>query len=43
VLGPKITEVSADELKNELKAVIMNHNDEQFDERLKLIRKEWRW
>jgi MoaA/NifB/PqqE/SkfB family radical SAM enzyme len=23
----------------EIKAVIMNHNDEQFDERLKLIRK----
>jgi superfamily II DNA or RNA helicase len=46
VLGPKITEVSADELKKkgiitpmEIKAVIMNHNDEQFDERLKLIRK----
>jgi superfamily II DNA or RNA helicase len=46
VLGPKITEVSADELKKkgiitpmEIRAVIMNHNDEQFDERLKLIRK----
>ena len=46
VLGPKITEVSADELKKkgiitpmEIKAVIMNHNDLEFDERLKLIRK----
>lgn len=46
VLGPKITEVSADELKNkgiitpmEVKAVIMNHNDLEFGERLKQIRK----
>jgi superfamily II DNA or RNA helicase len=46
VLGPKITEVSADELKKkgiitpmEIKAVIMNHNDLEFHERLKLIRK----
>jgi superfamily II DNA or RNA helicase len=46
VLGPKITEVSADELKKkgiitpmEIRAVIMNHNDPEFSERLKLIRK----
>jgi len=46
VLGPKITEVSADELKKkgiitpmEVKAVIMNHNDLEFHDRLKLIRK----
>lgn len=46
VLGPKITEVSADELKKkgiitpmDIKAVIMNHNDLEFHERLKLIRK----
>ena len=46
VLGPKITEVSADELKKkgiitpmEVKAVIMNHNDLEFAERLKMIRK----
>ena len=46
VLGPKITEVSAVELKEkgiitpmEIKAVIMNHNDYEFDERIKLIKK----
>lgn len=46
VLGPKITEVSADELKKkgiitpmDIKAVIMNHNDLEFAERLKMIRK----
>ena len=46
VLGPKITEVSAVELKDkgiitpmEIKAVIMNHNDAEFDERIKLIKK----
>ena len=46
VLGPKITEVSADELKQkgiitpmDIKAVIMNHNDLEFAERLKMIRK----
>lgn len=46
VLGPKITEVSADELKNkgiitpmEIKAVIMNHNDIEFNDKLDLIRK----
>lgn len=46
VLGPKITEVSADELKKkgiisdmEIKAVVMNHNDLEFGERVKQIRK----
>lgn len=46
VLGPKITEVSADELRKkgiitpmDIKAVIMNHNDLEFGERLKQIRK----
>lgn len=46
VLGPKITEISATELKDkgiispmEIKAVIMNHNDDEFGERLKQIRK----
>ena len=46
VLGPKITEVSADELKKkgiitpmEIKAVLMNHEDSDFHERLKIIRK----
>lgn len=46
VLGPKITEVSADELKKkgiitpmEIKSVIINHNDSEFLERLKLIKK----
>jgi superfamily II DNA or RNA helicase len=46
VLGPKITEVSATELKDkgiitpmEIKSIIMNHEDSEFHERLKLIRK----
>ena len=46
VLGPKITEVSANELKEkgiitpmDIKAVIMNHNDREFDERMQLIKK----
>lgn len=46
VLGPKITEVSADELKKkgiitpmDIKAVVMNHNVPEFLERLKLVRK----
>ncbi len=46
LLGPKITEVSATELKEkgiitpmEIKAVIMNHQDEEFNDRIKQIRK----
>jgi superfamily II DNA or RNA helicase len=46
VLGPKITEVSADELKKkgiisdmEIKAVVMNHDDPEFGDRIKQIRK----
>jgi len=46
VLGPKITEVSADQLKKkgiitpmEIKAVIMNHGDKNFANRLNDIRK----
>lgn len=46
VLGPKITEVSADQLKKkgiitpmEIKAVIMNHNDKDFGDRLDGIRR----
>jgi superfamily II DNA or RNA helicase len=46
VLGPKITEVSANELKEkgiitpmEIRAVIMNHNDREFDERIQIIKK----
>ncbi len=46
VLGPKITEVSANELKEkgiitpmEIRAVIMNHNDKEFDERIQIIKK----
>lgn len=46
VLGPKITEVSADELKRkgiitpmDIKAVILNHNDSDINNRLKIIRK----
>lgn len=46
VLGPKITEVSANELKEkgiitpmEIKAVIMNHSDGEFNERIKLFKK----
>lgn len=45
-LGPKITEVSADELKKkgiitpmDIKAVIMNHDAPEFLDRLKLVRK----
>ena len=44
--GPKITEVSATELKEkgiitpmDIKVVIMNHNDKEFDERVGQIRK----
>lgn len=46
VLGPKITEVSATELKDkgiitpmEVKAVIINHEDIEFDDRMLVIRK----
>ena len=46
VLGPKITEVSANELKEkgiitpmDIKVVLMNHNDAEFNERMKQIRK----
>lgn len=46
VLGPKITEVSAHELKEkgiitpmDIKVVIMNHNDSQFGERMNLIKR----
>lgn len=46
VLGPKITEVSADELKKkgiispvEIKAVVMNHNDLEFSNRVQEIRR----
>lgn len=46
VLGPKITEVSAAELKEkgiiapvEIKAVVMNHNDKEFDDRVQQIRR----
>lgn len=46
VLGPKITEVSAHELKEkgiispmEIKVLIMNHNDKEFDERIGYIKK----
>ena len=46
VLGPKITEVSANELKEkgiitpmEIRAVLMNHNDKDFDERIQIIKK----
>lgn len=46
VLGPKILEVSADELKKkgiitpmEIKVVLMNHNDSELAEQLKLVRK----
>lgn len=46
VLGPKITEVSAHELKEkgiitpmEIKAVMMNHNDLEFADRMEQIRK----
>jgi superfamily II DNA or RNA helicase len=46
VLGPKITEVSADELKKkgiitpmDIKVILLNHNDHQFNSNLKLVRK----
>lgn len=46
VLGPKITEISATELKEkgiitpmDVRVVIMNHEDSDFNQRLKLIRK----
>ncbi len=46
VLGPKITEISATELKDkgiispvEIKAVVMNHDDISFGERMKQVRK----
>jgi superfamily II DNA or RNA helicase len=46
VLGPKITEVSANELKEkgiitpmDIKVVIMNHNDSEFAERINIIKK----
>ncbi len=46
VLGPKIAEVSASELKDkgiitpmEIKAVLMNHEDSEFNERVNLIKK----
>jgi superfamily II DNA or RNA helicase len=46
VLGPKITEVSANELKEkgiitpmEIRCVIMNHNDKEFDDRIQIIKK----
>lgn len=46
VLGPKITEVSATELKEkgiitpmDIKVVIMNHNDIEFDDRMTLVRR----
>jgi superfamily II DNA or RNA helicase len=46
VLGPKITEVSANELKEkgiitpmDIKVVVMNHNDLEFDTRVGQIRK----
>jgi superfamily II DNA or RNA helicase len=46
VLGPKITEVSAQELKEkgiitpmDIKVVVMNHNDLEFDDRVSQIRK----
>ena len=46
VLGPKIAEVSADELKKkgiitpmEIKAVVMNHEDPGFYEKVKYLRK----
>ena len=46
VLGPKITEVSADELKKkgiitpmEIRVLVLNHNDADYNERLKIVRK----
>jgi superfamily II DNA or RNA helicase len=45
-LGPKITEVSANELKEkgiitpmEIRAVLMNHGDKEFDDRIQIIKK----
>ena len=46
LLGPKITEVTADELKSkgiitpmDIKAIILNHNDKEFYDKVKIIRK----
>jgi superfamily II DNA or RNA helicase len=46
VIGPKITEISASELREkgiissmEIKSIIMNHNDTEFSDKLKIIRK----
>jgi superfamily II DNA or RNA helicase len=46
VLGPKITEVTANQLKEkgiitpmEIKALVMNHNDKDYEERLNYIKK----
>jgi superfamily II DNA or RNA helicase len=46
VLGPKITEVSANELKEkgiitpmEIRAVVMNHDDKEFSERIQIIKR----
>jgi superfamily II DNA or RNA helicase len=46
VLGPKITEVSADELRAkgiitpmDIKAVILNHNNQEFNDKISQIRK----
>jgi superfamily II DNA or RNA helicase len=46
LMGPKITEVSADELKKkgiitpmEVKAVMLNHNDSKYNEKLKIVKK----
>ncbi len=46
VLGPKISEISAVELKDkgiispmQIKAVILNHNDEEYGQRVKSLRK----
>jgi len=46
VLGPKITEVSANELKEkgiitpmDIRVVVMNHNDKEFDDRMQIIKK----
>lgn len=46
LIGPKITEVTADELKKkgiitpmEIKCILLNHNEPEIGERLKLVRK----
>lgn len=46
VLGPKITEVTADELKKkgiitpmDIRVIFLNHNHSEFNERLKIVRK----